>query len=852
MVTTTTPFPSSYEDPWSHFTSTHLDLTTTQNAFEQGRHAYSTQNYAQAMDFYTQALDALHHNVESIILLHRAVVYEKLHKYQEAMDDCMQVEVNINNNNQRQQQVHQHCPDLYWMKACIFIRYSELFEAACTYKKGSDTLSIQTFLDQKKQLHNQYDRVMKEIEYQNHWLMRRLPYEIVSNILSFMSWETQGQLALTCWFWYKFILQAWPGLGSHIDATIGHRSRLLCQFVQRLPPHHAKTLKLELCDMDDFSFFRFHDINLPQITWHESDSNSNSNIVFKNLIEHGWNKIETLNIRPFNNQQLQDILLLSKDSIKKLELNHHSRNHNFHHNEGLVDAVRTCNYIHTIAVHLNGPIDTQQIMSSLVSSDLSLTDISYTYIIPPSLLNQILIKTPTLTSLSVLNARGNYTEILKVIYSDAPQLQHLVLSHTTAVNDDVLSTTYNAQPLNSLTTRTAGLKSLSLTFLPEIEIDSNIDHVLGLFMERWYHSLETLNIKNGDVLTFQTLFTLLSKSSASNIQKLVLLLQDTDEEDTASNGPQLFSKLLLTCSHLNDIQLNWRYLYKDGGVYQALGSLPQLGKLRIDIQRAFDLNSDSENGQSIGSIARDDNLQTITSSTMSSMGASTFFEKTKSLWSLEISMKHSCDMDSRIVDLITSIGTCGSLRTLDVTNVNFKDNLLVLFMGSMKDSNIHTLKIGVSNQFLYAKELKALASLPLLEYLEITDESDNRIEAFDKPRLFRLFQEHQWNDRRFVVHIKSWVTLKGWKRPSDPSSMSAASLMNQDDKVECLHKLYSIQEPNNNFDFDSDSSDSDSNSDDDYYYRGYPAREIQYKKTYCDECGCHHGQQTGYDVNGVY
>ncbi|KAI9258859.1 hypothetical protein BDA99DRAFT_538783 [Phascolomyces articulosus] len=84
----TSSFSASYQDPYTQFTSTQLDLTLVHDAFNQRKHTYAAHTYAHAIEFYTKAPNALHQDPHTVILFHRAVAYEKSQQYQKVLNDC--------------------------------------------------------------------------------------------------------------------------------------------------------------------------------------------------------------------------------------------------------------------------------------------------------------------------------------------------------------------------------------------------------------------------------------------------------------------------------------------------------------------------------------------------------------------------------------------------------------------------------------------------------------------------------------------------------------------------------------------------------------------------------------------
>ncbi|KAI9249739.1 hypothetical protein BDA99DRAFT_542045 [Phascolomyces articulosus] len=772
----TSPCLTSYQDPYTHFTSTQLDLTLLQNAFDQGKQAYTSHDYEYAIEFYTNALNILHQDIQSFILLHRSAAYEKSQQYQKALDDCAQVE----DNDQKQLLPR---PDTYWMRANVLLQQGNAREAADIYKKGADTISHQTYSQQKQQLMKQYNHLMKEINYHNQTLICRLPHEIISKILTCLYWREHGQLALTCRFWYKFILQEWSGMGSCIDAVSdydhprlppiqlpGHHH--LTQYLQHVRSHRVKTVLLHLCTED-------------------REAKATSEAVFRNLIRNRWNKIETLEITPYNNQQLRQILLLNKGSIKRLQLkqSYDGDPSAFVRIDGLTDATQICTSIHTIVYKTVGYIDVfQNITTTLTLPNWSVVDLSLSSeVLTADSLAQILNRTPFLTSLDITYESFD-VRMMQTIYKHAPQLQHLAFSNYPAEDDS--STTYS-RSRNEHSTH-VGLKSLDIfmVFHPYIS-HSNPSEIVGLFLKRSHRSLESLKIYNENHHSTHKELAVLAECGAPNLRTLHLM----SKTNTVMPSPPVLSRLLLVCPALKDVQFDCGYIWSDS-TYQALGKLSQLTHLCLAVKN-LDLMDDPDEFCSSFGIQQPSIFRHNIHELSTPKGASALFEHTKSLWSFKIDdyqERESKDVDRLMMKLVQYIGRCSSLRRLDIRSVNFNNEQLVTFLKSIKDSSIHTLKIQTPSRPVTEKELKVLASLPSVRHLFIVDRGKDLGENFSKARLFRLFQEHQM-DHPFIVDVDGPLTMRGWKRPL---SCASESLINHD-KVVCLHSIYSIWESNYNY-----------------------------------------------------
>ncbi|KAI9249729.1 hypothetical protein BDA99DRAFT_216301 [Phascolomyces articulosus] len=185
-------------------------------------------------------------------------------------------------------------------------------------------------------------------------------------------------------------------------------------------------------------------------------------------------------------------------------------------------------------------------------------------------------------------------------------------------------------------------------------------------------------------------------------------------------------------------------------------------------------------------------------------GPSALFEQTNTLRSLNVWCDNRVYVDQIMMNMLTCIGTCTPLQKLDISNVGFNNEQLTAFLRSMINSNVYTLRILTPHRHVVEKELKALASLPRVEVLHIFDYGKKLGEKFNKPRLFRLFQEYQM-DRPFIVYVYGPLNINGWKEPSTSSTSVLSSVSN--DEVKCLHKLYSIQESGINTSNSEDEND---------------------------------------------
>ncbi|KAI9258868.1 hypothetical protein BDA99DRAFT_103289 [Phascolomyces articulosus] len=235
--TSSSPIPPM--DSHSYLTLNHLDLTATRNAFDQGKRAFASEDYSQAIRSYTDALNHLYADLESTILLHRAVANEKLRNYDQALEDCAKT----NPKNDK--------AGVYWITSNILLKQGKLEQAGLVYKEALNNIPKDAFPEHKKQFDRMYHAVVAEQVHHNQWLTRTVPYEVLSAILTLLPWSARGQLAFTCRFWYNFVLKEWPEMWSCIDTVymMPRHPRAIHQLLGKVQPEQVRKVKINLCGL---------------------------------------------------------------------------------------------------------------------------------------------------------------------------------------------------------------------------------------------------------------------------------------------------------------------------------------------------------------------------------------------------------------------------------------------------------------------------------------------------------------------------------------------------------------------------------------------------------------------------
>ena len=189
----------------------------------------------------------LRSEIESVILLHRANAYEMLSKYDRAAEDAKQA--NLTNNLTR--------PDPYLVFANTLLLQRRWHEATNIYKRGA--IIVPNTYRQRTLLVDKYQHLTTFTQKYNQWIAEMLPYEVVSQILSYMSTTDRVQLASTCHFWRNFIHQQQQGASSlwhtiHIaEMTSSSNPENMGPFLYTIAPEKPRTITLHRSDKDDMT-----------------------------------------------------------------------------------------------------------------------------------------------------------------------------------------------------------------------------------------------------------------------------------------------------------------------------------------------------------------------------------------------------------------------------------------------------------------------------------------------------------------------------------------------------------------------------------------------------------------------
>ncbi|KAI7860010.1 hypothetical protein BDC45DRAFT_495467 [Circinella umbellata] len=209
-----------------------LDITSTIKAFQDGKKAYASKKYPDAIDYYTQALNHLKTDLESVILLHRAAAYKQQQEHEIVTKDTELAHRNNNTDGSDDHIVHANALSLD----------KKHKEALQTYEAG---------LTASKNNSSDNQHINKPLNEKRQELFQVLSNEIISTIVSNLSIKDRIQLSITSRSWNTFI-QQWRStcynVNLHqdlsIDLTIDKK------ILNAIPEDGPKNIILGMSDRD--------------------------------------------------------------------------------------------------------------------------------------------------------------------------------------------------------------------------------------------------------------------------------------------------------------------------------------------------------------------------------------------------------------------------------------------------------------------------------------------------------------------------------------------------------------------------------------------------------------------------
>ncbi|KAI8139987.1 hypothetical protein BJV82DRAFT_624677 [Fennellomyces sp. T-0311] len=671
-----------------------LDATATYDVFERGKHAYALKNYTEAAALFTLALQTLQSDLLSVILLHRAAAYEMEQKYDLAVIDC-----------------HRAIPDepspradAYFAKANALLLQNDLNGAFRVYEKG--TKCVPQSSTQHAELVTRRDQLLVELDKQNRWMARRLPLELVYNVLSYLPMRSRAQLASTCRFWHNIVLRNWADMWATIDVTtkdVPKYSRGMDRFLQAVSPDQVSTVKLDLYDVTTI------DLGVTVDTVKPTDIINRSRCTAAAMVRLNWNNIVVLEIHNPSESPFCSILEFVKDTLQILKIR--SAHDNNYHAHALDDAARICPNLRSVTQSITGRrigFDLQ-LGPVLHPSDLHLAQLILSSPIASGALAQLLENSPYLTSL-VVNADSSthHTGILRMIHRHCRVLR--TLSYIEGHSSSKLEPTYSLSP-GALPND--GLQSLEIQIRTS-GIDGT-DKVLGMILRASCSTLETLKI--------DAVHTNVSDILQSCALKGITRLRTLDIKQSCGLSSDL-CQFISACRSLEIATFRGSLFWCP----EVLSSIQQLPLRRL-------------------AMIMDDKDTKPCNDAASSMKTLIAQMHELSNFTIGFGSQHNLP-DHFVVEVAQVIGDNSSIRELDLQSIPMSNSQLVRVLDNLKDSQVRKLKLELLTR-IGVKVLKVLKSFIHLEYLQVHYPVKRSIEK----RVLDDFFDSRESERLLVLKI---------------------------------------------------------------------------------------------------
>ena len=201
-------------------------LNVLNNLLDTGKLALVERRYADAITCFDDALGNIQTHLLSIVSLYRAVALELSGHYQPAYNDACSA---IRYNN---------CADGYLCAGKLLLLQDNLREAALNYHQGvtrvprSDPGHAALVAMQQK--------VAAEIDRRNTW---KLPYDVVSHIISLLPLKDRVNFAATSKFWRNYLFKS-AAMWHTLDLNPELSSFSMSQLMAAATRQHVRKLKL--------------------------------------------------------------------------------------------------------------------------------------------------------------------------------------------------------------------------------------------------------------------------------------------------------------------------------------------------------------------------------------------------------------------------------------------------------------------------------------------------------------------------------------------------------------------------------------------------------------------------------
>ncbi|KAI9252424.1 hypothetical protein BDA99DRAFT_541143 [Phascolomyces articulosus] len=799
---------------------TPVDLNTTGNVFEQGKHAYAEQDYNCAIELYSHALDQSPTKVMTFdLILHRAIAYDKQQHINFALADYFNAysikhgHDNVNSSSITSPSTTAHVATVAGTtthpSSLSCNRRERQRQKALLCLEGANDDSIEESFRETLAQHGR--NIMDDLDVHNQWLFRHLSYDV-----------DRSQLSLTCRFWNKFILKNWDKMWETIDdflprRRIGHKN------------YDWDPRNLTPMPKDEHAVGLYLDGVIPDCVKHIkldlNKYNRRSQVIIPKILDLPLKNVGSLVGRRYitltTNERLPQMLRMGINTITAATLRYSTFPHVVQefssYGDALVIASQMCPNIQTITLYL--------MLSSSPTEDAIQS------------IGELLDRNPTLT-LFELHNKHHHEQVLETVSNHCPlslrelfygdqESVGLVTRYIQHASSESLSSTSSSSITAS--TQPTGLKSLSLSFKYLFSRNedhdltaTDLDETIGNLLMKHGNTLEDLTIL-WKPLHFKdrTLFFKLAKNGAPHSRSLYLDVNAFPVNANKFKYAKLIAMLIEACSALESVHLN-NICLLDERVYHSLGQLKHLKRFGIETQSYDQITRYNSIINDYGDYYN----PVYPMIPISGMGM--FFEKTVGLerfyitqpFTTKSAQECSVLICSDVYSLTSGISACPTLRELDISYIVLDNVLFIILLENIKKdvpSGLTKLIIRVPSNGVHEQEIKALASIGgtgILQYLIIHD----HLYCFDEGginKLVQIFEAYQGLEP-FLIHVK--LIQGGHFSSFCKERSSLSSSLEESPSIKCcLFKKYNISSS-----------------------RYMNEIKLHQAQVYCKECMCQH------------
>lgn len=243
IMKTYTPQPLGKAGAMSHVFTRNTNPAEFHRHVIQAQNAFSFCNFHQSINHYNNAMEELNANLATTTLLQRATIHEIAGSYNNALNDAKAVIA-----------IDSTLPDGYLSACNTLLLENKYREALLLSREGCQKADWD---------HPQYEALVeleksisREVHKQNRWLMNKLPFDVIENVLRMLPLLSRVQLSLTCMDWNEFLCE-WTGMWH--DVWINHRiSRSLPQFLDCVINSQVRTLIIDVEILDKLQSICLH------------------------------------------------------------------------------------------------------------------------------------------------------------------------------------------------------------------------------------------------------------------------------------------------------------------------------------------------------------------------------------------------------------------------------------------------------------------------------------------------------------------------------------------------------------------------------------------------------------------